>query len=129
MTDVVPEMVPDAVGEALLAPLVDHDCQGVRRDRLGRSQFEMLIAPAGMAAPPGTPPFASPLGVAIRRWCAPVLGVEPHAPPAVYLARRAELGAAEANRRLLRAAGVVAFLVDTAASGPELLSAAELGRL
>ncbi|MBO3748497.1 amidohydrolase family protein [Streptosporangiaceae bacterium NEAU-GS5] len=110
-------------------PLVDHDCQGVRRDELGRSQFEMLIAPAGMAAPPGTTHFDTPLGVAIRRWCGPVLGLEPHAPPAVYLARRAELGAGEVNRRLLRAAGIVAFLVDATTSGPELLTAAELGRL
>jgi predicted TIM-barrel fold metal-dependent hydrolase len=89
----------------------------------------MLIAPAGMAAPPGTTHFDTPLGVAIRRWCAPALGLEPHVPPAVYLARRADLGAPEVNRRLLRAAGIVAFLVDATANGPELLSAAELGRL
>src|SRR5690606_10642976 len=73
--------------------------------------------------------FDSPAGLAIRRWCGPVLGLEPHVSPAVYLAARAELGAAEVNRRLLRVAGVVAFLVDTAESGPETLSVAEMGRL
>ncbi|WP_370017326.1 amidohydrolase family protein [Planotetraspora sp. GP83] len=121
--------LPDAVRAALLAPMVDHHCHGVRRDDLSRSEFEMLITEAGTPAPPGTTHFDTPVGVAIRRWCAPVLDLEPHVPPAVYLSRRAELGAAEVNRRLLRAAGIAAFLVDTGLESPELLSAAEMGRL
>lgn len=127
--DTLPAQVPGPVRTALLAPLVDHHCHGVRRDELARSQFELLITEAGTPAPPGTTHFDTPVGTAIRRWCAPVLGLAPHAPPAVYLARRAELGPGEANRRLLRAAGVVAFLVEGGRGGPELLSAAEMGRL
>ncbi|GAA3845846.1 amidohydrolase family protein [Sphaerisporangium flaviroseum] len=127
--DILPASVPGAVRAALLAPLVDHHCHGVRRGELTRSQFEMLITEAGTPAPPGTTHFDTPVGTAIRRWCAPVLGLDPHAPPAVYLARRTELGPAEANKRLLRAAGVVAFLVDAGRGGRELLSAAEMGRL
>ncbi|MFC7642529.1 amidohydrolase family protein [Streptosporangium lutulentum] len=46
---------------------------------------------------------------------------------AVYLARRAELGAAEVNRRLLGAAGITTFLVDGGPGGPDLLSAEEMG--
>ncbi|MBG0832094.1 amidohydrolase family protein [Planomonospora sp. ID67723] len=125
----LPGGLPDLVMEALLAPLVDHHCHGVRRDDLVRAQFELLITPAGAPAPPGTTHFDTPTGAAIRRWCAPVLDLEPHAPPTVYLTRRAELGPAEVNRRLLREAGVVTFLVDTGSGGPDLLSAAELGRL
>ncbi|MFI0419915.1 amidohydrolase family protein [Spongiactinospora sp. 9N601] len=121
--------LPDAVREALLAPLVDHHCHGVRRDDLGRAAFELLITEAATPAPPGTTHFDTPIGAAIRRWCAPVLDLPPHTPPAVYLARRAELGAAEVNRRLLRQAGIVAFLVDTGLNGAGLLSAAEMGRL
>ncbi|GIH24121.1 amidohydrolase [Acrocarpospora phusangensis] len=120
--------LPDQVAEALLAPLVDQHCHGVRRDDLVRSAFETLITESGAPAPPGTTHFDSPLGLAVRRWCAPLLDLEPHAPPAVYLARRAELGAEEANRRLLRAAGVVAFLMDGGGDG-DLLSPAETGRL
>ena len=52
--------------------------------------------------PPGTSCFDSPLGFAVRRWCAPVLDLEPLAPAAVYLDRRGELGSAEVSRRLLR---------------------------
>ncbi|MEV7014064.1 amidohydrolase family protein [Streptosporangium sp. NPDC051022] len=127
--DLLPAGLPDAVGEAVLAPLVDHHCHGVRRDDLTRARFETLITEAGTPAPPGTTHFDTPAGLAVRRWCAPVLDLDPHVPAAVYLARRAELGAAEVNRRLLRAAGIVAFLVDTGSGGPGLLSAAEMGRM
>ncbi|MEU4222901.1 amidohydrolase family protein [Nonomuraea sp. NPDC026600] len=124
----LPVDLPDTVRDALLAPLVDHHCHGVRRDDLSRAQFELLINEGGCPAPPGTTHFDAPIGAAIRRWCAPVLGLEPHTAPALYLARRAELGADEVNRLLLRAAGVGAFLVDTGMEGAELLTAAELAR-
>ncbi|MFG1707281.1 amidohydrolase family protein [Nonomuraea sp. M3C6] len=124
----LPVDLPDTVRDALLAPLVDHHCHGVRRDDLTRAEFELLINAGGSPAPPGTTHFDTPFGAALRRWCAPLLDLEPHAPPAVYLARRAELGAGEVNRRLLAGAGVVAFLVDTAPDETELLTAAEMGR-
>ncbi|MFC7586722.1 hypothetical protein ACFQYP_25560 [Nonomuraea antimicrobica] len=136
----LPVDLPDTVRDALLAPLVDHHCHGVRRDDLGRAQFELLIGEGAGLAPPGTTHFDTPFGAAVRRWCAPLLDLEPHAPPAVYLARRAELGAGEVNRRLLAGAGVVAFLVDGAQEdvqgdrsgefpeAAELLGAAEMGR-
>ncbi|MEV6867772.1 amidohydrolase family protein [Streptosporangium subroseum] len=127
LDDALPVELPDMVREALLAPLVDHHCHGVRRDDLTRGGFEMLLTQAGTPAPPGTTHFDTPAGAAVRRWCAPVLDLDPHVPPAVYLARRAELGAAEVNRRLLGEAGIVTFLVDGGSGGPELLSAAEMG--
>ncbi|MEV0754174.1 amidohydrolase [Streptosporangium sp. NPDC050280] len=108
----LPVELPDAVREALLAPLVDHNCHGVRRDDLTRARFETLLTEAGTPAPPGTTHFDTPAGAAVRRWCAPVLGLAPHVPPAVYLARRMELGADEVNRRLLGAAGIATFLFD-----------------
>lgn len=125
----LPVALPDQVRAALLAPMVDHHCHGVRRDDPPRSEFETLITEAGTPAPPGTTHFDTPVGAAIRRWCAPVLGLDPHTSPAVYLSRRAELGGAEANRRLLTGAGVSAFLVDTGLDGPGLLPPAEMGRL
>ncbi|MFF3438539.1 amidohydrolase [Streptosporangium sp. NPDC002721] len=116
---VLPVELPDAVREALLAPLVDHNCHGVRGDDLTRARFETLLTDTGIPAPPGTTHFDTPAGAAVRRWCAPVLGLAPHVPPAVYLARRAELGAAEVNRRLLDAAGISTFLVDGSGSGSD----------
>ncbi|MDX3103676.1 amidohydrolase family protein [Nonomuraea angiospora] len=129
----LPVDLPGTVRDALLAPLVDHHCHGVRRDDLSRAEFELLINEGGSPAPPGTTHFDAPLGMAVRRWCAPLLDLEPHAPPAVYVSRREELGAAEVNRRLLAGAGVVAFLVDTAPANTsttdiDLLTATEMGR-
>src|SRR5581483_9158688 len=82
-----------AVTQAVLTqPLTDHHVhQAVGRD-LSRDEFERLITEAGQPAPAGTTQFDSQPGFAIRRWCAPVLDLEPSAPPEEYLARRAGLG-------------------------------------
>jgi predicted TIM-barrel fold metal-dependent hydrolase len=94
-------------------PLVDHHCHGVVRRDLDRSAFEGLLNEAAGPSPLGTTLFESMIGLAVRRWCAPVLDLEPLAHPDEYLARRGEVGAEEVNRRFLRAAGVSDFLVDT----------------
>jgi hypothetical protein len=62
----------------------------------------------------------------VRRWCAPLLDLEPSAPAGRYLQRRAELGPQEVTRRLLRAAQVEAWLVETGYRGGELLTPAQV---
>jgi len=107
MTDVV--RVTEA---ARTVPLVDHHCHGVAVAELDRAGVERLISEGG-APPEGETNFDTPIGLAIRRHCAPLLDLEPHASAADYLARRAELGTAEVNRRLLGATGTSRYLVDT----------------
>jgi predicted TIM-barrel fold metal-dependent hydrolase len=119
--------LPAEIAEALAGPLVDHHCHGVRRDELDRPAFERLITEGGLPAPPGTTHFDGPAGLAVRRWCAPVLDLPPHASASDYLAQRARLGSHEVNRRFLRAAGIGDFCVDTGLAGPDLLSPAEMG--
>ncbi|MGW0389654.1 amidohydrolase family protein [Streptomyces sp. NPDC003042] len=98
-------------------PLVDQYCHGVLRTELGLGTFEAeLVRSAGPPAA-GTTSFDTQTGFAVRRWCPPLLGLEPHCSPLRYLARRRELGAAEAGRRLLRGSGVGAYLVDTGSPG------------
>ena len=106
--------------------LVDHHCHGPVRRELDRETFEQLATEADGPAPAGCTALDSQLGFAIRRWCAPVLDLEPHAGPDEYLARRSELGAAEVNRRFLAAAGVAAFLVDTGYAADDLLGPGEM---
>jgi hypothetical protein len=77
----------------------------------------------------GTTFFDSMLGLAVRRWCAPVLGLEPLAEPDVYLQRRAELGSAEVDRRLVAAAGIADFVVDTGFEPEPICSPDELAGL
>jgi predicted TIM-barrel fold metal-dependent hydrolase len=105
-------MAAGPVHETLAAlDLVDHHCHGAVVDDLDRAGFEALLTEG--EAWPGVSAFDSPVGLAVRRHCAPLLDLPRHASPDAYLARRSELGAAEVNRRFLRAAGTDVFCVDT----------------
>jgi predicted TIM-barrel fold metal-dependent hydrolase len=77
-------------------------------------------------SPLGTTLFDSAVGLAIRRWCAPILDLEPHAPAADYIARRTALGAEEVNRAFLMAAGIRTYLVDGGLWPDRLLDHEEL---
>lgn len=105
--------------------LTDHHCHGVARDDLDRDGFEALLSEGG-PPPEGVTNFDTPVGIAVRRHCAPVLDLPAHAPPEEYLARRAELGAREVTRRFLSAAGVGDFCVDTGFRPEGLLGPGEL---
>lgn len=112
-----------------LAPvLVDQHCHGLLRSGPGRGAFESYLTESGSPAAQGTSFFDSQLGFAVRRWCAPVLGLAPHCPPGEYLAARAERGTAEVTRLLLRASGISAFLVDTGLPG-DLLTPVEIAEI
>ncbi|UNO44255.1 amidohydrolase [Streptomyces sp. MST-110588] len=100
--------------------LVDQHSLGAFHGELGLGSFESHLAAAGGArgpAPYGTSAFDTWTGLGVRRWCPPLLGLEPHCPPARYLARRRELGAYRAGRLLLRGAGIGTFLLETGAQG------------
>jgi predicted TIM-barrel fold metal-dependent hydrolase len=123
-----------AAGPSLAAQLaemrlVDHHCHGVWPGELSRREFEQGISESPDPAPAGTTAFDSQLGFAVRRWCAPVLGLAPYPTPDEYVARRSELGAAEANRRLLGAARLAGVLVDTGHRAGDLMPPAVLGEL
>jgi hypothetical protein len=99
--------------------LIDHHCHGAVTSDVDRAGFEALATESDRPAPPGCSMFDSQLGFAVRRWCAPVLGLPAQASPSDYLQRRRELGPAEVNARLLAAADVDVFLVDSG-FGPAL---------
>lgn len=105
-------------------PLVDHHCHGAVTADLGPAEFESLLTEGTVR--PGVSPFDSPVGVAVRRHCAPLLDLERHAPAADYLARRAELGWQEVNRRFLTAAHAETFCVDTGYAPHPVTSPADL---
>jgi hypothetical protein len=101
------------IEDALDLPLIDHHCHGVSPAELDFAGFQALFSESYRPAPPGTTEFQKPLGLAIRRFCAPVLDLEPSCPAETYVERRLELGAAEVNRRLLVASGLDKLLIDT----------------
>lgn len=94
---------------------------------MDRDRFEDLITESDRPAPEGTTFFDTQLGFAIRTHCGPVLGLPRFASPEDYLARRRELGALEVNRRLLGAAGIGDYLVETGHRGGEILSPSQMG--
>ncbi len=69
------------------------------------------------------------LGVAVRRWCAPLLGWPRHVDADTWLRHRATMDNAVAAASLLPPAGFEALYVDTGFRSAELLPVDELARL
>ncbi len=113
----------DLLAELDEIPLVDHHVHGALRASPSRTAYGNALNEADTdPLPAGTDPFDSQVGFAIRAWCAPVLGLERHASPDDYWARREQLGEDEVNRRFLGGAGVSHWLVDTGHRAADLLS-------
>src|SRR5215469_3951559 len=109
--------------------LIDHHCHGAVTAALDRPGVEALLTEAPGPPPRGTSMFDSPLGFAVRRWCAPLLDLEPSVPADQYLQRRAELGPDEVSRRLLRAAGVDMWLLDTGYQASRVLTPDQMAQV
>ncbi|HMC70719.1 MAG TPA: amidohydrolase family protein, partial [Mycobacteriales bacterium] len=102
---------------------------GVVDGPLDRAAFELLMNEGGMPAPPGLTHFDSPVGLAVRMRCAPLLGLEPGCDADDYLQARAELGVDEVNQRFLQASGLAAMLVETGHRGGDVVSPRTMARL
>jgi uncharacterized protein len=109
--------------------LTDHHVHQALAGHPARTEFEQLITEGDVPAAPGTTQFDSQVGFAIRRWCAPLLDLEPFAAPAEYLERRAQLGGTEVARRLLRGSGIARYLIDTGFEAPGSLSLTEMAEV
>jgi len=111
--------VPDGLAEHLRGvALIDHHVHGVFTAPLDRADFEASINEGSTDPVPAfMSQFDSPLGLSIRRWCAPLLGLDALATADDYWARRAELGPDELARLMLPAAGVARWIVDTGFKG------------
>jgi predicted TIM-barrel fold metal-dependent hydrolase len=112
--------------------LVDHHVHGALVGDVDGAAFEAGFSESPWPPPLGTTHLDSQLGFAVRRWCASVLDLYPHADATAYVARRRDLGAPEVTRRFLAASGVGLFLVDTGCRteqtlGPEEMAAASGG--
>src|SRR3979490_1064557 len=107
-------------------PLLDHHCHGVIAAPLPRARFEDLATESSSPPPVGTTHLDSPLGLMIRRWCAPLLDLEPFASNEEYLDRRRALGPGEVNRRFLRASRLSALLLDTGYRSADILQPAQM---
>ncbi|MDH3690286.1 MAG: amidohydrolase family protein [Gammaproteobacteria bacterium] len=110
-------------------PLIDHHCHGVVPVELSADRFEDLISESFAPAPLRTSHWDKPIGLAIRRWCAPVLDLSAFCSGDEYVTRRAELGAEEVNRRFLSGAGLEMLVVDSGNRPDELCSVEAMGEI
>lgn len=129
--DGVEDRVPDALADHLRGiQLVDHHVHGAFNKPVDRAGFEASINEGSTdPVPEFMTMFDSPLGLAIRRWCAPVLGLPTHAPADDYWARRSELGPDELTSAMLTRAGVSRWIVDTGFKGDLLTNLDQLAEL
>lgn len=125
------DAVPTALTDALTGlRLVDHHVHGVFREPLSRAEFEAALNEGTTGpVPSGISMFDSPVGLAVRRWCAPLLDLPPHASGDDYWEARSALAPDELARRLLPEAGVDRWLVDAGHASDAVTSPDELAAL
>ncbi|MDE0600192.1 MAG: amidohydrolase family protein [bacterium] len=113
---------PEALSFISDLELVDHHCHGVSVAPLSHDDFASLLTEGGREMSAAIDPIASPLGLAVRSLCAPLLDLDPHAPIEEYLWRRSSLGAPAVTRRMLAGAGLSDLLIDTGHLSDQVLT-------
>ncbi|MBX7453799.1 amidohydrolase family protein [Mycolicibacterium sp. 3033] len=123
--------VPDELAEHLrTVALIDHHVHGTFNEDIDRSTFEFSINEGSNdPVPPWMTNFDTPLGLSIRRWCAPLLGLPARVDGETYWKRRAEIGPDELAATMLRAAGVTHWIVDTGFKGDQITTHHRLAEL
>ncbi|MFN3003784.1 amidohydrolase family protein [Mycolicibacterium wolinskyi] len=129
----------DGVGSAVPAELadhlrtvrlVDHHVHGTFDKPVDRAGFEASINEGSTdPIPDFMTQFDSPLGLSIRRWCAPVLGLPAHAGADEYWKRRSELSPDDLSELMLPLAGVERWVVDTGFQGDLITTPERLTQL
>jgi predicted TIM-barrel fold metal-dependent hydrolase len=108
---------------------VDHHVHSILAGTLSPEQLVAGLSETGLPAAAAAAGMDHQLGVAVRRWCAPLLGLPRHVAADTWLAHRATLDNAVAAASLLPPAGLEALYVDTGFRSAELLPVDELARL
>jgi len=104
----------DQIGEL---PLIDNHVHGFWLAPGDRARFENGLNEANTEPLAGFDSgFDTQLGFAVRAHCAPLLGLDRHAGPDGYWARRSGIGEIDLARLFLPAAGVSDWLLDTGLS-------------
>ena len=109
--------------------LVDHHVHTVLPGPLDAPAFERYLTESDRPGPAGTTSFDSQLGFAVRRWCGPVLGLDPSVTASAYLRHRNSMPETWSAGELLTAAGCSHLLVDTGFAAPGSASLTGLGEL
>jgi hypothetical protein len=107
--------------------LVDHHAHSVAREPPDAPAFLAMLTESDR--PSAVAGWDTQLGIAVRRWCAPLLGLQRSVSGEAYLERRLALSPTEASSRFIRASGIASILLDTGFRADSLIDPVELGRV
>ncbi|MFI9629628.1 amidohydrolase family protein [Streptomyces sp. NPDC052042] len=102
-------------------PLVDHHVHAPLAATVSRGRFETMITESDRPIPSGVTQFDSQIGFAIRRHCAPLLGLPAHAPADTYWNARCGRTPEQLSDLFLTEARTSDWLLDTGFKSDELL--------
>ena len=100
--------------------LVDHHVHGVIRENPSAESFANMMTESDRTPRSLDVAFNSQVGFAVRRWAAPVIGAPATASPGEYFKYRLELGNDLVNQKLLKAANISHFFIETGLRGNEI---------
>lgn len=109
--------------------LVDHHAHTTLREQPTAEQFAQLMTESDRPPAPGTSHLESQIGFAVRRHCAPLLGLARHVPMSEYLDARGQLDPGILDRIFLNGAGVGRWLIDTGYEGQDVRTIDEFATL
>jgi predicted TIM-barrel fold metal-dependent hydrolase len=100
--------------------LVDHHVHGVVRENPTLTSFLNMITESDRTPTSIDDAFNTQIGFATRRWAAPIIGMPAHVSPTEYFEGRISLGANEVNKRLLAAANIEHYFIESGYRGDEI---------
>ena len=120
---------PDATLNGILASvgLADHHVHGHVTTPVDEAGLRDMLIESDRRSAADAAGSDTQVWHAIRRWCAPLLGLPAHAPAADYVAARLALGSQGTAERLLPLAGFSWLGIDTGFRGTQIASPAATG--
>jgi uncharacterized protein len=109
--------------------LVDHHVHGVVKTNPSQTQFCHMLTESDRTPKTLEKAFTTQVGFAVQRWCAPILDLPAHVSAEEYLQRRETLGSDEVNRRLLHAAGIAHYFIESGLHGEEIYDPTGMQRI
>jgi hypothetical protein len=121
---------PDAGLNGLLSSieLVDHHVHGIVQGSVDERALKDMLIESDRRSAADAAGYDSQIWFAVRRWCAPLLGLAPSPPIEDYLSARLAMTNEAIADQLLPAAGFGHLLVETGFRGDLVSSPGELGR-
>ncbi|MEZ4595691.1 MAG: amidohydrolase family protein [Chloroflexota bacterium] len=107
--------------------LVDHHVHSLVRDTPDRTGYLAMLTESDR--PGAVAGWDTQLGIAVRRWCASPLGLEPFPSGDAFLDRRLAMGAEDAVGAFVAPAGIDTLLVDTGFQADALIALPALAAL